>query len=81
MRYPLRLCMWTTLVCLVISRVMRRMLRCQILQKRQCYLGQTRKVYEWLQCHDAELGEYPEKWLAKFLISKYILGNANETLI
>lgn len=73
--------MWTTLVCLVISRVMKRILGCQILQERQCYLGQTRKVHEWLQRDYAELGEHPEKWLAKFPISKYILGNANETLI
>jgi len=29
----------------------------------------------------AELGQYPEKWLVKFPISRYILGNANETLI
>lgn len=56
-------------------------IRCQILLKRQCYLGQTRKVSEWLQRDYAELGEHSEKWLAKFPISKYILGNANETLI
>lgn len=81
MSYSLSVCMWTTLGCLVISRATKRILRCEILQKRQCYLGQTRKVSEWLQRDYAELGEHPEKWLAKFPISKYILGNANEPLI
>lgn len=81
MRYALRVCMWSTVVCLGISRVMERILRCQILQKRQCCLGQTRKVYEWFERDYAELGEHPEKWLAEFPISKYILSNANKRLI
>lgn len=68
-------------VCFVMSRVMKRTLRCQILQQRQCYLGQTGKVCEYLQHDSAALGELPEKRLVKFPISKYISGNANETLI
>lgn len=67
-------------VSFMMSRV-KRTLGCEILQHRQCYLGQTRKNYECLQCDSAALGELPEKWLVKFPISKYILGNANETLI
>lgn len=65
----------------MMSRVRKRALGCQILQYRQCYLGQTRKNYECLQCDSAVLGELPEKRMVKFPISKYILGNANETLI
>lgn len=69
------------MVCFVTSRVRKRTIRCQILQQRQWYLGQTGKVCEYLQCDSAVLGELPQKRLVKFPISKYILGNANETLI